>query len=76
MSKFLSRKFILLFITYLAFVGFFAFGMLSEKWFCGSLLALSLFYYLANVWQKAIENYVPDLDAIIDSIITSAKSQK
>ena len=69
MNKFFSRKFILLLVTYLAFVLFFAFGMLSEKWFCGSLLGISLFYYLANVWQKAIENYVPNLDAIIDSIL-------
>jgi hypothetical protein len=73
MSKFFSRKFILLLVTYAAFVIFFAFGMLSEKWFCGSLLALSLFYYLANVWQKAIENYAPNLDAIIDSIISRIK---
>ncbi len=69
MNKFFSRKFILLLVTYLAFVLFFAFGMLSEKWFCGSLLALSMFYYLANVWQKAIENYTPNIDAIIDMIM-------
>lgn len=73
MSKLLSRKFWLLIATYIAFVVFFALGMLSEKWFCGSLLALSLFYYLANVWQKAIENYTPNLDAIVDSIIARIK---
>jgi hypothetical protein len=73
MSKLLSRKFWLLIATYIAFVVFFALGMLSEKWFCGSLLALSLFYYLTNVWQKAIENYAPNLDAIIDSIISRIK---
>ena len=73
MSKFFSRKFLLLLVTYAAFIIFFAFGMLSEKWFCGTLLALSLFYYLANVWQKAIENYAPNLDAIIDSIISRIK---
>lgn len=73
MSKLLSRKFWLLIATYIAFVVFFALGMLSEKWFCGSLLAMSLFYYLANVWQKAIENYAPNLDAIIDGIIARIK---
>lgn len=73
MNKLLSRKFWLLIATYIAFVVFFALGMLSEKWFCGSLLAMSLFYYLANVWQKAIENYAPNLDAIIDSIIARIK---
>jgi len=67
--KIYSRKFILLAVTFVTFVVFFALGMLSEKWFCGSLLGISLFYYLANVWQKAIENYVPNLDAIIDSIL-------
>jgi len=67
--KIYSRKFILLAVTFVTFVVFFALGMLSEKWFCGSLLGISLFYYLANVWQKAIENYVPNLDAIIDMIM-------
>ena len=69
MTKLFSRKFWLLIATYIAFVAFFAFGMLSEKWFCGSLLAMSLFYYLTNVWQKAIETYQPDLDAIVDMIL-------
>jgi len=67
--KIYSRKFILLAVTFVTFVVFFALGMLSEKWFCGSLLGISLFYYLANVWQKAIENYTPNIDAIIDMIM-------
>lgn len=69
MNKLLSRKFWLLIASYVAFIVFFSLGMLTEKWFCGSLLAISLFYYLANVWQKAIETYTPNLDAIVDAIL-------
>lgn len=61
MSKILSRKFLLLFATYIAFVVFFALGMLSERWFCGSLLAMSLFYFVTNVWQKSITEFEPDM---------------
>lgn len=62
MNKILSRKFLLLFATYVAFVVFFALGMLSEKWFCGSLLAMSLFYYVTNVWQKKIFETPPNFE--------------
>lgn len=70
MYKLLSRKFCLLLITYAVFIVFFALGYIGERWFCGSLLAMSFFYYIANVWQKAIENYTPDIDAIVDMILT------
>ena len=73
MSKLLSRKFVLLLLTYIAFIVFFALGRLGEKWFCIGMLAMSLFYYLANVWQKAIENYTPNLDDIIDRILDRPK---
>ena len=69
MSKLFSRKFLLLFATYAAFVLFFAFGKLSEVTFTGGLLGLSLFYYIANVWQHSIESYTPDMGMIIDKLI-------
>lgn len=74
-SAIFSRKFLLVTATYIAFVVFFAMGKLSEAWFCGSLLGLSFFYYLANVWQKSIENYEPDIGAIVEALLPSVTKQ-
>ena len=66
MNKLLSRKFWLLMITYIVIIIFFAIGKIPVNWFCGSLLAISAFYFIANVWQKQISTLTPE--QIIDII--------
>ena len=66
MNKLLSRKFWLMMITYIVFVIFFIFGKLPVNWFCGSLLAISAFYFIANVWEKQINTLT--IEQIIDII--------
>ena len=66
MSKLLSRKFWLMMITYVVFIGFFALGKLPVNWFCGSLLAISAFYFIANVWEKQINTLT--IEQIIDIV--------
>ena len=69
MDKLLSRKFWLAAMTYVVFVVFFALGMIPVNWFCLSLLGLSLFYFIANVWQKQIEGLqLSELADLIKSI--------
>jgi len=66
MNKLLSRKFWLLMITYIIIIIFFAIGKIPVNWFCGSLLAISAFYFIANVWQKQISTLTTE--QIIDLI--------
>ena len=66
MNKLLSRKFWLLMITYVVIVIFFAIGKIPVNWFCGSLLAISAFYFIANVWEKQISTLTTE--QIIDII--------
>lgn len=66
MNKLLSRKFWLLMITYVVIIAFFAIGKIPVNWFCGSLLAISAFYFIANVWEKQISTLTPE--QIIDII--------
>ena len=66
MNKLLSRKFWLLMITYVVIIIFFAIGKIPVNWFCGSLLAISAFYFIANVWQKQISTLTTE--QIIDLI--------
>lgn len=70
MNKLLSRKFWLLLLTYLVFIIFFTLGKIPVNWFCGSLLACSLFYFIANVWQKQISTLTAEqiIDLIRDAI--------
>lgn len=72
MSKLLSRKFWLMMITYVVFIGLFALGKLPVNWFCGSLLAISAFYFIANVWQKQISTLT--IDQIIE-IVTDIRDK-
>jgi len=53
-------------ITYIVFVIFFMFGKLPVNWFCGSLLAISGFYFIANVWEKQINTLT--IEQIIDIV--------
>ena len=66
MNKLLSRKFWLLMITYIIIIIFFAIGKIPVNWFCGSLLAISAFYFIANVWEKQISTLTTE--QIIDLI--------
>ena len=66
MSKLLSRKFWLMLITYIVFIVLFTFGKIPVNWFCGSLLAISAFYFIANVWEKQINTLT--IEQIIDII--------
>ena len=66
MNKLLSRKFWLLMITYIIIIIFFAIGKIPVNWFCGSLLAISAFYFIANVWEKQISTLTTE--QIIDII--------
>jgi len=66
MNKLLSRKFWLLMITYVVIIIFFAIGKIPVNWFCGSLLAISAFYFIANVWEKQISTLTTE--QIIDLI--------
>ena len=64
MEKLLSRKFWLLAITYLLFTFLFIFGKIPVNWFCLSILAMSAFYFIANVWQKQLSGM--SVDQIIE----------
>ncbi len=72
MKKMFGRKFLLLFATYAALVVFFALGRLSDAWFCGSMLAMSLFYYIANVWQKKIFESPQSLELLEKTLLDIA----
>ena len=66
MNKLLSRKFWLLAITYIVFTTFFALGKLPVNWFCLSMLGMTAFYYLANVFEKQISGLT--IDQIINIV--------
>jgi len=66
MNKLLSRKFWMLMLTYVIIIIFFAIGKIPVNWFCGSLLAISAFYFIANVWEKQISTLTTE--QIIDII--------
>ena len=74
MSKLLSRKFWLLAITYIAFTALFIVGKMPVSWFCLSILGMTAFYYIANVWEKQIEQMdINDIMDLIDEIKGDAK---
>ena len=66
MNKLLSRKFWMLMLTYVIIIIFFAIGKIPVNWFCGSLLSISAFYFIANVWEKQITTLTTE--QIIDII--------
>lgn len=66
MNKLLSRKFWLLAITYILFTVLFLLGKLPVNWFCFSILGMTAFYFIANVWQHQIASL--SIDDIIDIV--------
>jgi len=72
--KIYSRKFIMMLITYILISIAFYFGKISQLYFCGSLLAISLFYFAFNVWEKQIVNVtLDDLHKIKELLINLKK---
>ena len=70
MSKLLSRKFWLLAITYILFTVFFVLGKLPVNWFCFSILGMTAFYFVANVWEHQLDSLsIDDIISIVEDLL-------